>query len=101
MRLILFFDLPMETLKQKRNYRHFRKGLLKQGFIMEQKSVYSKMTLNRNTMDSVIKQVKKMLPPEGLVEILTITEKQYSRMEILCGSKTQVEESSTDRLLML
>ena len=48
MRVMVFFDLPVESTPQRKEYSKFRKFLLKEGFIMMQKSVYSKVTLNRN-----------------------------------------------------
>ena len=42
MRVIVFFDLPTLTLEDKKEYRNFRKFLLKRGFAMMQESVYSK-----------------------------------------------------------
>ena len=43
MRMLVFFDLPTLTNEDKRNYRQFRKLLMKNGFIMLQESVYCKM----------------------------------------------------------
>ena len=39
MRVLVFFDLPTETETDRRNYRQFRRGLLKSGFFMMQESV--------------------------------------------------------------
>lgn len=50
MRLLVFFDLPVETAKQRREYRLFRKKLLKEGYLMVQKSVYSKLAINENAV---------------------------------------------------
>ena len=47
MRIMLFFDLPTETLQQRREYTRFRKHLLKSGFLMLQESVYCKIALNQ------------------------------------------------------
>ena len=43
MRMLVFFDLPTMTAEDKKNYRHFRTLLIKNGFIMLQESVYCKM----------------------------------------------------------
>ena len=53
MRMIVFFDLPTLTNEDKRNYRKFRKVLIKNGFIMLQESVYCKM-MTSPSMDSVV-----------------------------------------------
>lgn len=46
MRLICFFDLPVETAKDRKNYRLFRKFLLKDGYLPLQESVYAKLVVN-------------------------------------------------------
>lgn len=46
MRILLFFDLPNITLEDKKEYRNFRKFLIKEGFFMMQESVYCKLLLN-------------------------------------------------------
>ena len=46
MRILVFFDLPTETSKDRKIYSKFRKFLIKEGFIMMQESVYSKLALN-------------------------------------------------------
>ena len=42
MRILVFFDLPMETAKERKIYSKFRKLLINEGIIMMQKSVYTK-----------------------------------------------------------
>lgn len=54
MRVIVFFDLPVESSEDRRNYSHFRNYLLSEGFVMMQKSVYSKVTLNGSASNSII-----------------------------------------------
>jgi len=99
MRLLLFFDLPMQTDKNVRDYNHFRKFLVKNGFIMMQKSVYTKLVVNNVASQAIRQRVKSNLPPEGIVELLEITENQFSRIEYLVGQgQTQVIDS-TDRLI--
>ena len=53
MRLIVFFDLPMVTDKDHREYAQFHKFLVKNGFIMMQKSVYTKLVINNVTSIAV------------------------------------------------
>ena len=45
-RLILFFDLPMTTKKERKIYANFRKYLIKNGYMMMQFSVYCKIYRN-------------------------------------------------------
>lgn len=76
MRMIVFFDLPTLTIEEKRDYRCFRKLLIKNGFIMLQESVYCKMITSPSVENSVKNLIYKNKPAEGVVQILTITEKQ-------------------------
>ena len=101
MRMIVFFDLPMQTDKQRRNYNQFHKFLLKNGFIMMQKSVYTKLVINNVTSESVRQRISKNLPPEGIVELLEITENQFSKIEYMVGQEQKAVVDSTDRLVEL
>ncbi len=99
MRLLIFFDLPMETSKDRREYSRFHKFLIKSGFIMMQKSVYSKLVINNVTSDAVKQKVADNLPPIGVVELLEVTENQFSRIEYLVGKKQTLVEESMERLI--
>ncbi len=101
MRLLIFFDLPMETSKNRRDYTVFHKYLIKNGFIMMQKSVYSKLVINGVTSQAVKERVSRNLPPDGIVELLEVTENQFSRIDYLVGEKQSAVVESMDRLIEL
>lgn len=102
MRLVVFFDLPVITAAQRKAYRLFRKFLIKDGYLMMQESVYSKMVLDGASADSAIARMKKNKPSQGLVQILKITEKQYAGMvEIVGARKEHPVVDSVDRLIVL
>ncbi len=100
MRILVFFDLPVETAAQRRAYTHFRKFLIRSGFIMMQESVYTKLAPNATVAESIQANVRKNKPQEGLVQMLTVTEKQFNRMEILVGQR-QTEILEDDRKLVI
>lgn len=83
MRILIFFDLPTETSKDRKNYSKFRKFLINEGFIMMQESVYSKLTLNNSVTGSIRDKIVKNKPPKGIVQMLVITEKQFGSMEYI------------------
>lgn len=101
MRVLVFFDLPVTTLENRREYNRFRKYLLRNGFMMLQESVYCKLALNAVVAGAVISNVKLNLPREGLVELLTVTERQFSRMEVLLGEAHDEVLNSDERLVFL
>ena len=86
MRLIVFFDLPMETYAQKKSYTDFRRFLLHDGYLMMQKSVYVKLIINEQNASAAIARLKLNKPHYGLVQLLKVTEKQYANIEYISGS---------------
>ena len=101
MRVILFFDLPTETLEDKRSYRVFRKLLVKNGFIMLQESVYAKLMTTQSVEKSVKNLIHKNKPPKGLVQMLTVTEKQYAKMDFVVGEFNSEVIDNDERLVVL
>lgn len=101
MRIIVFFDLPVATIKDRREYSRFRRFLIKNGFIMLQESVYCKLAQNQSVVESVSESIRKNKPPKGVVQTLVITEKQYSRMEFIIGSGNSDIISSDRRFVEL
>ena len=99
MRIIVFFDLPTETLVDRRNYSRFRKLLLRAGFFMMQESVYSKLVLNSTVSESFKNLIRREKPPKGLVQMLTITEKQYASIENIVGEVVTNVINSTERYI--
>ncbi len=88
MRLLVFFDLPTESSQDRREYGRFRKLLIRSGFIMMQKSVYSKLAVTQAAADALLESIRRNKPPRGTIQALTITEKQYSRIEYILGEYT-------------
>lgn len=101
MRVVVFFDLPTETAEERRDYRRFRAALLKNGFFMMQESVYSKIILN-NTAANVIKEtVRKLKTGKGMIQMLTVTERQFENMEFVLGKKQSTVVDTAERLVVL
>ncbi len=102
MRVIVFFDLPVETAAQRRHYAQFRKKLIKSGYLMMQESVYSKLAINDRIANGLISKLKEIKPPEGLVQALKITEKQYASIVQIAGDSPEKEElDDTSNLVVL
>lgn len=101
MRMIVFFDLPTDTADDRRNYRKFRTGLIKNGFIMMQESVYCRLLMNSTADQSVREAIRKLRPPKGIVQMMTVTEKQFSKIEYLTGEFHSDIISSDERMIVL
>ena len=68
---------------------------------MEQESVYSKLAPNGTVADSLIQNIRKNIPETGLIQVLKVTEKQYSNMEFVLGNKRGEVLTTDERLVEL
>ena len=85
--VLVFFDLPTETKKERKAAGDFRKKILADGFAMFQFSIYLRHCASMENAQVHIKRVKKILPEKGHVGIMSITDKQFGMMEIFHGKK--------------
>lgn len=92
MRILCMFDLPMETKREQRAYRMFRKELLANGFVMLQYSIYYRTVPNRSAGTKYESILKRMIPKTGEVRLLYVSEKQFSEMQLLVGVRGHQEE---------
>lgn len=99
MRMLVFFDLPTDTASDRREYRRFRKMLIRSGFLMLQESVYCKLLMNTSAQKIMAEQIWRERPKKGLVQLLTITEKQFSRIEFITGDWRSDVIDSDERLV--
>ena len=87
--VLVFYDLPTETKKQRKVAARFRKEIMKDGFTMFQFSIYLRHCPSRENADVHIQRVKRFLPPSGKIGVLRITDKQFGDMEIFdCRKET-------------
>ncbi|NST73149.1 CRISPR-associated endonuclease Cas2 [Enterococcus faecalis] len=101
MRLLLMFDMPTDTASDRKAYRKFRKFLINEGFIMHQFSVYSKILLNDTANKAMLARLKQNNPQRGLITLLNVTEKQFSRMIYLHREQDDRVANSDERIVFL
>jgi CRISPR-associated protein Cas2 len=101
MRILVLFDLPTLTQKDRREANIFRRNLIKDGYHMLQLSVYGRICKGEDTMEKHKKRLQLLLPSGGNVRVLTVTEKQYASMEILIGSQKKEEKIGAKQLVLL
>ena len=101
MRTVLFFDLPMVTKTDVREYARFLKFIKSKGFVEFQESVYTKLSLNESVANATLKEIKQKLPREGLVSVLTLSEKQFASIEHILGQPETDVVINDDKVVML
>ncbi len=96
--VLVLFDLPTETKKDRKNYAVFRKKVLADGFQMFQFSMYIRHCSSKENADVHQKRIKSILPAKGHIGILTITDKQFGMMEIFRGATAVTPPETAQQL---
>ena len=96
--ILVFFDLPTETKKDRKIYATFRKKLIQDGFTMFQFSIYLRHCMSIENANVHIKRVKKFLPEKGHVGIMCITDKQFGMMELFYGKSEETKKTEGQQL---
>lgn len=101
MRMLVFFDLPVQTKAQRKAATQFRSFLLSDGYYMVQYSVYARVCNSYDTVDKHHARLKAAIPNDGAIRLLVITEKQYQQMELLLGKPAPEDKPMTEIQLEL
>ena len=96
--IIAMFDLPTDTAYARRCYTQFRQELLKDGFIMMQFSVYARHCASEENAVVHKKRIQLALPPKGEIRVVTLTDKQYERMDIFWGKSRGKKEAPPEQI---
>lgn len=96
--IFVFFDLPTETKKDRKNYAQFRKHLIKDGFTMMQFSIYVRHCNSRENAEVHIKRVKSNLAPKGEIIIFSLTDKQFGAMEFFRSAEKSEKPDTPQQL---
>lgn len=96
--ILTMFDLPVDTPAARRNYAQFRKKLLQDGFTRMQFSVYVRHCASEENARVHVGRVERMVPDDGEVRVLAITDKQFERMRVFWGKKRRRPEPPPPQL---
>jgi CRISPR-associated protein Cas2 len=96
--LIAMFDLPVKTKPERKIAAKFRKALLELGFTMIQLSVYSRFCASEEYALKHRQTIRKALPAEGQVRIVTLTDRQFEKMENYIGTTIKQNEKAPKQL---
>ncbi len=96
--ILVFFDLPTETKKERSVAARFRKEIMRDGFAMFQFSIYLRHCSSRENAEVHIKRVKRLLPEKGHIGIMTVTDKQFGMMELFYGKKEKALPDTPQQL---
>ena len=89
--MLVFFDLPVQTKRQRGVATRFRNFLLKDGYHMVQFSIYARICNGSDAVNMHKARLYANIPDNGSVRLLVITERQYTSIEVLVGKLTSNE----------
>ena len=98
--MLVLFDLPVVEKKERKEATEFRNFLLNQGFFMVQYSIYTKVLSGTDACTKFYGLIEKNLPPQGKVDIITITDKQYENIKSYTGKAQNSKKNHSKQLLL-
>jgi CRISPR-associated protein Cas2 len=92
--VMVYFDLPTGTQKERKDAARFRKDLIQDGFTMFQFSIYVRHCASRENAEVHTKRVRNRIPEHGFVVVMSITDKQFGEIELYHGgAKSKAPET--------
>jgi CRISPR-associated protein Cas2 len=98
--ILVFYDLPTETKLQRKKAALFRKRILKNGFNMFQFSMYIRHCPSRENSEVHLRRVRSILPEEGHVGIMVVTDRQFGQMELYFSRDVKEKPEANHQLEM-
>lgn len=98
--LFVMFDLPVTTPKLRKRYTKFRNLLLGEGFTMMQYSVYARYCVGEESSIAFRDRIREGLPDQGHVRLLSVTDRQFGKMEVFYGKNAEAAEEKPKQLLL-
>jgi len=99
--LLVMFDLPVQETKERRQYTRFRTRLLAEGFSMLQYSIYARYCPSEEASRVHRRRVTAALPTNGQVRLLSVTDRQFGKMEVFSARSRDRPEKPPQQLLLL
>jgi CRISPR-associated protein Cas2 len=87
MMLLVCFDLPRETKRERRQAAKYRKRLVELGFSMKQFSLYEREVRQQATRERVIAILKEELPDTGAITLYLLPDDVNDDQITLLGDK--------------
>lgn len=98
--MLVTFDLPVETKKQRAAATKFRQRLLDIGFEMSQLSNYLRFCNGKEQFESYARQIESFLPERGDVYIFQFTDRQYENTVRFSDQSRRRRRKNPDQLAL-
>lgn len=98
--LLVTFDLPVETKKQRKAAHDFRVYLLDLGFEMSQLSNYLRFCNGKEQFDSYVRKIESNLPARGDVFVFQFTDRQYENIVRFSDQSRRRRQKNPEQLAL-
>ena len=98
--VMVLFDLPVLTKRQRKQANRFRLFLKDQGFEMAQLSVYLKHSNGKEQVEAICRKIESAVPSGGVVDILQFTDKQYENIVSFRSRERQPNRENPTQLAL-
>lgn len=98
--ILVTFDLPVETKKQRKAATKFRQYLLDIGFEMSQLSNYLRFCAGKEQFEAYTRKIEAHLPEWGDVYIFQFTDRQYENIVRFSDQARRRQKKNPDQLAL-
>ena len=98
--MLVMFDLPTGTKKERKAASAFRNFLLDKGFEMNQFSVYMRFCSGKEHVETLTRHIFNNLPASGHVDLLNFTDKQYENITSFKGRSEQESKKNPTQFIL-
>ena len=98
--MMVLFDLPTTSKKERKAAAGFRNFLLDRGFSMAQYSVYMRFCAGKEKVETQLQHIESNLPTTGRVHVVVITDKQYEKIVLFDGRKREQPPKNPGQLVL-
>lgn len=97
--IMVLFDLPVITEKERKKATKFRNFLIDNSFEMVQFSVYMRSCPSKEHVERIIKLIEMNMPDDGKVDIIPITDKQYENIVTFRGN-SKIQRNNPNQYIL-
>ena len=98
--MMVMFDLPTLTKRERKKAGDFRKYLMDEGFTMSQLSVYLRFIGSREKTYAFSRRIRDKVPEHGKVSILYFTDKQFANIETFSNACVEKNPENPNQLML-
>lgn len=99
--LLIGFDLPRYTKRERRQATQFQKRLVDLGFTMKQFSLYEREVKKLSTKEYILRKLQKEIPDYGSITLYVLPDEVNNEQITILGKRAFKKSSSTPEFITI